>query len=120
MVSARAAGIGPIYAISSTAAAAPVTNFTPRIPSNPFMTLTDSSALEPACRLLPSQYPAAPYSPHKRDGTPPRPKAVETLHVQHPGHTSDSERDFNSASVQEAARRRTPAAAPARAKPAPR
>src|SRR5664279_2027379 len=83
MVSARAAGIGPIYAISSTAAAAPVTNFTPRIPSNPFMTLTDSSALEPACRLLPSQYPAAPYSPHKRDGTPPRPKAVETLHVQH-------------------------------------
>ena len=40
------------------------------------MTFAGSSALEPAYRFIPSQYPAAPYSPRKRDGTPRRPNAV--------------------------------------------
>jgi hypothetical protein len=46
MVSAKA-GVGPIYAISRTAAAAPVTNFAPRIPSIPFISFASSSTLKP-------------------------------------------------------------------------
>src|ERR1700731_3363213 len=55
MVSAKA-GVGPVYAIRRTAAAAAVDNFTPRIPG-PFLSFTGPSALEPGCRLISSQYP---------------------------------------------------------------
>ena len=53
--------------------------------------------LEPGYRFTSSQYPAAHLIPGASGTEPPtRPKPVETLHVQHPGHTSDLERDFNS------------------------
>src|SRR6202140_921806 len=95
MVSARA-GVGPAYAIRRTAAAAPVTTFPPRIPNYPFIPFAGSSALEPGDCLIPSQCPSIPYAPSKPVGTPRRTNVVETLDVRHPGHTSDSEQDFNS------------------------
>src|SRR5713226_4281256 len=68
MVSARA-GVRPRYAIRRTAAAAPVTTFTPGIPSIP-SPFAGSSTLEPGYRLIPSQSPSAPYSARKHVGTP--------------------------------------------------
>src|SRR5258708_39039166 len=96
MVSARA-GDRPTCAIRRTAAAAPVTTFTPRIPGNPFIPFAGSSAPEPGYRPIPSHYPATPYAPRKRDGTPRPPNPVETLDVGHPGHTFDLERDYAAA-----------------------
>src|SRR5882724_9098279 len=93
MVSARA-GEWPTYAIRRTVAAAPVTTFTPPIPGIPFMACAGSTAIEPGHRLIPSQYPAPPYSARKRDGTPRRPDDAETLDVGHPGHTSDLQRNL--------------------------
>src|SRR5207237_10443773 len=51
---------------------------------------------DPAPRLTPSQCPAATYDARKSNGTTLLLSAVETLHVQLPCHTSDSERYFNS------------------------
>jgi hypothetical protein len=96
MVSAKA-GVGPIYAIRRTAAAAEVANFTPRILGNPFLSFTGPSVrLDRAPLHFESVSRLPPYSARKRCGTPRPAGAVETLDVQHPGHTSDSERDFNS------------------------
>src|SRR5438270_1462629 len=51
---------------------------------------------EPGPRLTSSQCPAATYDARKSNGTTLLLSAVETLHVQLPCHTSDSERYFNS------------------------
>src|SRR5438105_3898263 len=51
---------------------------------------------EPGPRLTSSQCPAATYDACKSNGTTGLLLAVETLHVQLPCHTSDSERYFNS------------------------
>src|SRR5258708_711178 len=93
MVSARA-GLRPTCPMRRTVAPAPVTTFPPRIPGNPFIPSAGSRALEPGYSLNPSHYPATPYAPRKRDGTPRRSHLVETLHVGHLGHTFDLERDY--------------------------
>src|SRR6202140_384718 len=69
MVSAKT-GVGPIYAIRRTAAAAEVANFTPRIPGNPFLSFTGPSALGPGCRLISSQYPAGHLIPRASAAEP--------------------------------------------------
>src|SRR5580704_2831295 len=90
MVSARA-NVEPMQIERRTAAAAPVTAFTPTIPGNPIMPLSGSSALEPCLASLESHYPVTPYARRKGDGTPRRPNPTETLDVGHPGHTFDLE-----------------------------
>jgi hypothetical protein len=58
------------------------------------MPFAGSSTPEPRYRFIPSQRPVAPYSARPQDGTPRRRVAVESLHVGHPGHTFDLERDL--------------------------
>src|SRR5258706_3811179 len=99
-----------------TAAAAPVTTSPPLIPENPFIPFAGSSAFDRVFCLNPSHYPATPYAPRKRDGTPRRPHLVETLHVGHLGHTFDLERDYGAGSP----KRRRRGAAQGQAEPAPR
>src|SRR5580704_8667118 len=116
MVSARA-NVEPMQIERRTAAAAPVTAFTPTIPGNPIMPLSGSSALEPCLASLESHYPVTPYARRKGDGTPRRPNPTETLDVGHPGHTFDLEWYLGGGP---GARKRTRATAQVPAKPVPR
>src|ERR1700694_1766626 len=85
----------PTNAIRRTAAEAPVTNFNPSIPGNPFISLPVRARSDRVASYSESSS-SAPYSRSPRLGTLLRSIPAETLHVRHPGHTFDSEWDFNS------------------------